>query len=85
MHLTKDAKQDWESIWETLSSHGIGSFRALVSSPGAQSGSINIDLLKMGPVYTRLLDEEGNVLQNVAACQPGARVHPCRAGAATQS
>ena len=34
-------------IWETLETHGIGSFGALVSSPGALSGTINIDLLKI--------------------------------------
>lgn len=34
-------------IWETLETHGRGSFKALVSSPGALSRTINIDLLKI--------------------------------------
>lgn len=34
-------------IWETLGTHGRGSFKALVSSPGALSRTINIDLLKI--------------------------------------
>lgn len=31
-------------IWERLGTHGRGSFKALVSSPGALSRTINIDL-----------------------------------------
>lgn len=34
-------------IWETLETHGRGSFEALVSSPGSLSRTINIDLLKI--------------------------------------
>lgn len=36
-----------EYIWEALETHGRGSFKALVSSPGALSRTINIDLLKI--------------------------------------
>lgn len=50
-------------IWEILGTHGRGSFKALVSSPGALSRTINIDLLKIWAtsVYTCLFNEKDTV------------------------
>lgn len=45
---TKDANRtEVLHIWEILGTHGRGSFKALVSSPGALSRTINIELLKI--------------------------------------
>lgn len=45
---TKDASRaEVLYIWETLGTHGRGSFKALVSSPGTLSRTINTDLLKI--------------------------------------
>lgn len=58
-------------IWDTLRTHGRGSFKALVSSPGTLSRTIYIDLLKIWTIAVHMcpFDEKDCVPQCAPACQ----------------
>ena len=64
-------------IWETLETHGRGSFQALVSSPGALSRTINIDLLKIRTVHTCPFDEKDAASPRRVSSSHRYQTNPC--------